>query len=129
MAKRKYTAQEVARAIYEAKGFLTIAAKRLGCSYQTVLNYIERYATCREARDAVREEMKDLAEGKLFEQIQQGNLGAIKYYLSNQAKDRGYVERHEVVGKDQGPIEVVVKGYIGISPDDWPDEDESEGNE
>ncbi len=43
----------------------------------------------------------DLAEGKLYSKINEGNMTAIIFYLKCKAKDRGYIERGqiEVTGK------------------------------
>ena len=32
------------------------------------------------------------------------------------------IERKEISGPDGGPVEMAVKGYVSISPDDWPTE-------
>jgi hypothetical protein len=39
-----------------------------------------------------------------------------KWVLARLGKDRGYVERNEITGKNG---EALLKGYVGISPDDW----------
>ena len=39
-AKQRYTYKEVKKAL-QRKGFLTVAAKSLGCISLTILNYIE----------------------------------------------------------------------------------------
>lgn len=129
----RYTAAEMAEAIAEAKGFISTAAKRLGCGRRTIYRYIRQYASVRQAVEDAREDMKDFAEAKLFQLIQgyqvctasdeeeaprvvhyQPNVTAIIFYLKCQAKDRGYVERmqHEVTGADGGPL---VVRYV----DDW----------
>jgi hypothetical protein len=103
--KQRYTANQVATAIREARGFLSIAAQRLGCDYSTVWRYSQRYESVQKAIDENREKMKDIAEAKLFEQIQASNMTAIIFYLKCLAKDRGYVERQEVTGAGGKPIE------------------------
>ncbi len=99
----RYTATEVAAALTEAKGFVTAAARHLGCTRATVHNYINRHPTVRAARDDAREEMKDFAEGKLYSAIEADNLTAIIFYLKCQAKERGYVERqeHKIVNENE----------------------------
>jgi predicted transcriptional regulator len=102
----KFTAEQIANALIEAKGFVSVAAKNLGCAPNTIRNYIKRYATCSQAVTDTREEMKDFAESKLFIEIKNGNITAIIFYLKTQAKDRGYVERQEHSGPDGGPIPI-----------------------
>lgn len=101
---QRYTADEVAKAVYEAKGLCSIAAKRLGCDPATVRNYAAKYPTVREAITQAREDLKDFAESKLLRRIDDDDLTAIIFFLKTQAKDRGYVERAEVTGVDAGPV-------------------------
>jgi hypothetical protein len=52
---KKFTVDEVVDAVRSANGFLTIAAKKLGCTVQTVQNYRREYpevvAACNEANE------------------------------------------------------------------------------
>jgi transcriptional antiterminator len=92
MMGKRYTAQEMIDAITEARGFVTAAADKLGCSRRTVYRYINNYAT--------------VAENKLMSAINDGNVTAIIFYLKTQCKTRGYVERYqqEITGADGGPV-------------------------
>ena len=103
---QRYTAEEVAQAVYEAKGLASIAAKRLGCNASTVRNYAAKYPTVKEAIVQAREDLKDFAESKLLRRIDDDDLTAIIFFLKTQAKDRGYVERAEVTGADAGPLQI-----------------------
>ena len=104
---QRYTAEEVAAAVYEAKGLASIAAKRLGCNASTVRNYAAKYPTVRDAIVQAREDLKDFAESKLLRRIDDDDLTAIIFFLKTQAKDRGYVERAEVTGADGGPLHLL----------------------
>lgn len=104
MAKtQQFTAQQVADALTQAKGFVSVACRNLGCSDQTVRNYIERYAVCKQAVTDARESMIDIAEGRLYQNINSGDNTAIIFYLKTQAKHRGYVERYEQKTEISGP--------------------------
>jgi predicted transcriptional regulator len=89
------TVDEYAQALREAKGMVSIAARRLGVSRQAVNQRISKHPTLREARDDAREEMTDVAELRLYERIQAGEAWAVCFYLKTQGKERGYVERTE----------------------------------
>lgn len=102
--KNKFTAEQIEIALKETGGFTTIAAKRLGCTYQTVCNYINRYKTLKKIKEELEENYIDLAENKLIKAVNEGNLTAIIFYLKCKGKNRGYIERHELTGKDGGPI-------------------------
>ena len=101
MAKtEQFTAQQVADALAQAKGFVSVAARNLNCADRTVRNYIERYAQCKQAVTDARESMIDMAEGKLYQNIANNDTTSIIFFLKTQAKQRGYVERHEHTGAD-----------------------------
>lgn len=89
------TAKEYVDAIREANGLVTVAARRLGVDRSAIYKARDRHATVKQALEDARERTTDLAEGKLFQQINEGNMTAIIFYLKTQAKHRGYVERQE----------------------------------
>lgn len=93
--KPHFTAAQVIAALQETKGMMFLAAKRLGCSHETIRRYCQRYPTVQAAKDAERGEMVDTAELKLWQSIQNGEAWGIAYCLSRLGKDRGYVERVE----------------------------------
>jgi hypothetical protein len=65
-----------------------------------VLNYCRRYPEVAAALREARERVLDEAELALFDAIQRGEGWAIVFYLKCHGKDRGYVERREVAGKN-----------------------------
>jgi len=117
MAKPRFKAQQVADALINARGILKDAARELGCSRQTIYNYIDKYTTVADAYNEANERSLDFAEGKLMDAIGKGNLTAIIFYLKTKGKHRGYVERQEISADVQ-----VSKGYVGFTPDGWDDE-------
>ena len=52
--KQRYTPKQVAAALQKTHGMHFLAAKALGCSHDTILNYVKRYALVREASEAQR---------------------------------------------------------------------------
>jgi hypothetical protein len=104
----KVTATEAAKALKNHKGFITQAAKTLGISRSHLHYLINKHPTVKEALIDAREEMKDFTESKMYQAIEDGNTTMIIFYAKTQMKDRGYVERQEIVGKDSGPVEVAI---------------------
>lgn len=92
---KRYTAADYAKAVTEAQGLISVAARRLGVTRSSVYSAINKHASVREAVEDARERTTDLAEGKLFSKISEGDMTAIIFYLKTQAKGRGYVERQE----------------------------------
>lgn len=88
--KEDFTPKQVITALKANGGFITYAADKLGCSFQTIYNYMERYPEIKEAMVHIKESVKDLGEGMLLKAVKSGDVTAIKYLLSSKARDRGY---------------------------------------
>lgn len=100
----RYTHKEIAKALTETRGMVYVAAQRLGCSANTIIARLEQSPELRQIREQAKGALIDTAELKLAQAVQAGDLGAIKFYLQMQARDRGYVARTEITGADGGPI-------------------------
>ncbi len=107
-AVEKYTPEKIITAIEKAHGKVSLAARSLKCSRQTIMNYAKEYPDVKQALEDSRELTLDIAEDKLFNAIKKGHAWAICFYLKTQGKQRGYIERHEHGGTDGEPIEVVI---------------------
>jgi hypothetical protein len=100
-----YRATQVIKAIQEANGILSGAARLLGCSRTTVHNHINKSPTVKAAYEEANETMIDFAEQQLFKNIKTGKEASIFFFLKCKAKHRGYVERQELTGADGGPMQ------------------------
>jgi hypothetical protein len=92
MKPPRYTAAQVADALRQTKGLVTLAAKRLGCSDETVQNYCRKFASVQAAKASARTELLDLAELKLWLAVQRGDAWAVTFCLKTIGKERGYGE-------------------------------------
>ena len=106
-AREQYTAEQVAQAIIKAQGVLIGAAQALGCSRQTVDNYIKKYKTVKDAYAEANEITIDFVETALLKKIKSGDTTAMIFYLKTKGKNRGYVERQEVENTGKVQIHVV----------------------
>lgn len=95
MATPKYTIEKMSAALTDAKGLVHVTAQRLGCTPQTVYNYIKKHETVRIALENAREYMVDAAELKFFDAINRGESWAIAMMLKTRGRNRGYIERQE----------------------------------
>lgn len=109
----QYPADEVAEALRASYGIVTQAARRLGCSRQTVHKKINKYKTVREARDEGRARAVDEGEGRLMKIVKDSDhkdhFKAVRMLLRTQGKNRGYSERHEHSGPGGGPVRHALK--------------------
>ena len=103
------TKKEYVEAVTEARGLISVAARRLGVTRKAVYEARDRYPDVSTALNVARERTTDLAEGKLYEQIAAGNMTAIIFYLKCQAKNRGYIEKSEIhhTGNDRIVVNLV----------------------
>ena len=102
-----YKLAEIEAALREARGMVYVAAKRLGCSPNTIKARLEKSEALRDSLTAERGFAGDTAELKLYQAVQNGDAWAIQFYLRTQGRARGYADRQEIVGRDSGPIEIV----------------------
>lgn len=99
MATPRFTVEQVADALTKSHGFLSGAAKALGCTRRTITNYLNRHESLRRHVDELREQRLDFAEGVLMRLIKEGNVAAVIFFLKTQGRNRGYTERFEVAGE------------------------------
>ncbi|MEE8371818.1 MAG: LysR family transcriptional regulator [Sphingomonadales bacterium] len=104
-----------------AGGNVSVAAKHLGLNrtyLHKLLNEDSKHfdAVVAEGWAVGRETRLDNAESKLDANIDKGKEASIFFLLKTLGKDRGYVERQEITGKDGDPVSQIE--VIFVSPDD-----------
>ena len=87
---KKLTSDQVAEAITAMHGLMGPTAEQLGVTRTVLRHFVQRHPTCARALKDARDALGDLAEQRLFDQIEAGELRAITFYLSTMCKDRGY---------------------------------------
>ena len=112
-----YTAAQFIAAIPKSGGIVSKIAERVGCTWHTARRYIDNYPTIQQAYEDERERVTDLAETVILKALTEGDVGTARWYLATIGKDRGYTERREYSGPDNGPIVIV----------NWDDDDPDRG--
>jgi len=115
--QQKFTAEQMVAALIETRGMVYHAANRLGCSAQTVYNYVKRYATVRRAKEQAEGMMLDNAELALNSAILGGQPWAVMFVLKTKGKQRGYVERQEISGPEGKELVVNIVRRPAEKPD------------
>jgi predicted transcriptional regulator len=85
------------KALKGSGGIYSHVARKLGVSRQAVSQYIQKNPELMELIQQEEESINDLAESKLITKLNEGDNQMIKFRLTTKAKDRGYVERQEIV--------------------------------
>lgn len=69
---------------------LAAIAENIGCCRLSLANYIHKNPLLQQAFTDAKDAMDDIAETRLFEKINKGDLGAITFYMPRQMRHRGY---------------------------------------
>ena len=104
----KRSAEEIIKALTDARGLVTIAAKNLGMSRTGVQNRIKTNAAIRQALQDAREATLDVAELSLYNQVVAGEGWAVCFLLKTLGKSRGYVERQDALPDDATRVRRIV---------------------
>lgn len=122
-APQRYKKVDIETALIEARGFVTIAAKNLGCNVKTVYTYLERYPDLKTVRDQQTDTVGDLVESTLLKlalgEVQamdedgqvyrkEPSITALIFLAKTKFASRGYTERHDVTSGGQ-PIRFVLE--------------------
>ena len=116
--KEKYKQEQVIEAIQATKGQLTLTARHLGCSYETVVRYVNRYSKVKASLAVERNKMGDAVELALYDEaVNQRNIAALIFLAKTKFKERGYTERHDI-GLALSPETMAMASKLGISKQD-----------
>ena len=107
--KPKCSDEQVCKALTKHRGLVRYAAPELKISAKVLYEYINRSEKIAAAKELARDGGLDIAEKKLFDQIDEGNMTAIIFYLKCQGKGRGYIERTEGANSFDRPVEFTLK--------------------
>ena len=128
----RYTPEQVIAALQQTKGLVSLAARKLGCTPRTVRNYAERYEDVAGALYEERQHLLDTAELALHNAVLAQERWAVEYTLSTLGRERGYVKREEVTGKNAQPLNAPIiyipqedplPGVTGLLPSTRDDDD------
>jgi hypothetical protein len=103
--KQTFKPEQIEAALRATAGIRSAAAAKLGCSPNTVTNYIRRYKSLQVAEAEILDINIDIAEGKLLTAIKRGDIRAVRFYLETKGAHRGYTKRTEVSGPNGSPVQ------------------------
>ena len=99
-------------ALEKSLGIVTTACKAVGISRETHYRWTREDEAYKEAVQSIADIALDFAESQLHKRIKDGSDAAVIFYLKTKGKKRGYIERQEITGADDGPINIVVPPNI-----------------
>ena len=105
-------------ALFESKGIVSYAIKACDLTYQTYYRWMREDETFARRVDEVKEAAIDFVEDKLFSQIEENNHVSTIFFLKTRGRNRGYSERVELAGPNDGPIEIrVIEPFVDALAD------------
>ena len=110
----KITNEEVIEALNKSGGFVTYAAKQLGVTYQAINWRIKHNQELQDIVEAHRQGYLDMGETKLLKALKDNQPWAICFFLKCQGKERGYIERTQLTGKDDKPLIPKIDVHISL---------------
>lgn len=110
--KKKFTNAQIEDALRKTSGIVAAAARQLNTSRRTIYNYINNSEKLREAYDEINETTIDIAEAELVtlmrNRTHKDQFSALRYYLNNKARARGYGDRLELASDPNAPVTINV---------------------
>ena len=95
-------------ALEKSLGVVTTACKNAGIGRTQFYAWLKSDKEFYEAVKDIENIAIDFAESQLHHQIQGGNTSATIFYLKTKGRNRGYVERQEIAGVKDQPVEINV---------------------
>lgn len=92
-AKKKLTEDEIIRALAMTGGYVSKAAEFLRIQHSSLAARIRGSQRLQEALHYINESMLDDAEEALVDEVRNRKAWAIKFFLENKGKDRGYGDK------------------------------------
>lgn len=112
--KRK---ENVLKLLNESLGIITTACEAAGVPRKTFYQWMKEDDEFRDQVEDIKEVQCDFVEGKLLEQIEANVPSSTIFYLKTKGKNRGYVERFEVIDRTVNYTEEEVEQLRGKAID------------
>lgn len=118
----QYPTEKLIQAIVGSGGIMSSIAQKLRCDWHTANSRIYEDPEALQALTDEREKIKDLSEGVLITAIKGGDVSSAKWYLTKQAKDRGYaddvVNNIQITNTGEVSIDDIKKQLDKLPPED-----------
>lgn len=110
--------ETVLEAIDGSAGIVLTVSHRLGCSWDTARNLINRWAETKKAFNSEIEKILDLAEGQVFKAIKDGDISTAKWVLARKGRQRGYEDTPTIRLDSSDPLNINFTGENSISKEE-----------
>jgi len=102
--QREQKKEQLLKCLQQTLGIINTACLQAGVGRKTYYNWLNEDPDFKEKAEAIMETQKDVGEAALLKLIRDGDTAATIFYAKTKLKDRGYIERQEITGKDGEPF-------------------------
>ena len=95
-------------ALEKSLGVVTTACKAIDISRETHYRWLREDADYKAAVESLSDVALDFAESQLHKKIMEGDTTATIFFLKTKGKKRGYIERQELSGVSDAPIQLMI---------------------
>lgn len=110
--KIQHTKKALLGALEKSLGIVTAACKTVRIDRTTFYRYVNEDSKFAQSVKDIENLCFDYVETQLYALIKDGNPAAIIFYAKTKMKNRGYVERQEITGKDGKDLPITGFNYI-----------------
>lgn len=107
--KQHIKKEQYLEALEKSMGIVSQATKKVGIDRTTPYRWAKEDSEFRERVSEIQNVVLDFAETKLYNLIDSGHPAATIFLLKTKGKERGYVERQEIVGADGKDIDISIE--------------------
>lgn len=94
--KRRLNKKLVRDALRKSGGFVSYAARSLGCDPSNVHKWMDRHPDLKSLHREIKDSHLDMAEVSLLKQVKEKNTAATIFMLKCLGKDRGFIEQPNI---------------------------------
>ena len=98
--RQKKKKAEFISAFQKSLALVVSTCRKVGITPPTFYNWYNEDPEFAEKVDEIRELAKDSVEAKIYQKINEGDTTMLIFFAKTKMKDRGYVERQELTGRD-----------------------------
>lgn len=101
--------KQMVEALNKSLGVIATACRAVGIDRKTHYEWLKKDEKYAEQVKELKEIALDFAESQLFKNIKEGKETSLIFYLKTQGRDRGYIERKEILMDEDSKLTLNVK--------------------
>ena len=113
--RRKLTIAAAEKALRDAHGMITHAARFAGVHYETMRKFVDENPSLQTLLEDLEREKLDEAEIAVVELLKSRDPGTVRWFLGTKRRERGYGNQTAITGPNGGPLQHEVKSVPDLA--------------